>query len=490
MSAGSSGRVVVIGSGPSGAIAADRLSRAGVAVTLLEAGVEPAGGLIVRVGGQTVLRRQPDDGVLADRHVAVDDPLTEWFSALQLGGLSNHWTAAVPRFAAEDFTDGARLDERFRWPLTYDELRPWYEVAEEHLTISGPERSIPVMPAGLVRYPREVPADWRALMAPAHTEEFTVLPLARGRPFMVVRRGSEFNSYHVILRPLLARKRIDLRLGARATRIVVGADGLATGVEYVERGTGAVITIEARAVVVAAGTIDSTRLLLASASPSAPRGVGNERGLVGRYLHDHTRTWWSFEAERPLRLVDHPLYLAREGFASSAPLSGASCTVGLAKGGSYRVGALLGRQARRFGVQVFGTVVPTDEVGVSLGDEAAGAPNDSRLRISARYDAAALAVLDRAASRFEAVLADGGNPIRISSGDWQPRPGSSVHYAGSARMHASEEFGVLDEWNRVRTSPNVLVVDMAAFTTNPEKNPTLTAMALSARAADHLASAW
>ncbi len=67
------------------------------------------------------------------------------------------------------------------------------------------------------------------------------------------------------------------------------------------------------------------------------------------------------------------------------------------------------------------------------------------------------------------------------------RPGSSVHYGGSVRMHADPAFGVLDAWNRVHEAPNVVVADSSCFTTGPEKNPTLTAMAIAARAADHLA---
>ena len=66
------------------------------------------------------------------------------------------------------------------------------------------------------------------------------------------------------------------------------------------------------------------------------------------------------------------------------------------------------------------------------------------------------------------------------------RPGSSVHYGGSVRMHADPAFGVLDRWNRLHDVPNVAVVDSSCFTTGPEKNPTLTAMAIAVRAADRL----
>jgi choline dehydrogenase-like flavoprotein len=66
-------------------------------------------------------------------------------------------------------------------------------------------------------------------------------------------------------------------------------------------------------------------------------------------------------------------------------------------------------------------------------------------------------------------------------------PGVAVHYGGTTRMHAKREHGVLDSWNRVWDASNVLVTDAGSFTTGAEKNPTLTLMALSARAADHLA---
>ena len=136
-----SDRVVVIGSGPCGAMAARELSTAGVPVTMLEAGTRPP----TRADRA---RRRPDlvapaasqAAMITDRHVAAGDPATEWYSSLEPGGLSNYWTAAVPRFAPEDFTDGGRLDERFVWPVSYDELVPFYEVAEELLCITGPTR--------------------------------------------------------------------------------------------------------------------------------------------------------------------------------------------------------------------------------------------------------------------------------------------------------------------------------------------------------------
>ena len=92
----------------------------------------------MRAAGNTLV---PQDGVGRLRSPTGSAPGSapgvEWYSSHSLGGLSNYWTAAVPRFAPEDFTDGARLDERYRWPVTYDELVPFYERAEQALMVTA-----------------------------------------------------------------------------------------------------------------------------------------------------------------------------------------------------------------------------------------------------------------------------------------------------------------------------------------------------------------
>jgi len=92
-----------------------------------------------------------------------------------------------------------------------------------------------------------------------------------------------------------------------------------------------------------------------------------------------------------------------------------------------------------------------------------------------------VAARDNLASLFERAK------LRPQIRHWVIDPvGSAVHFAGTCRMHASPKFGMLDQWSRLHAVPNVVVADSAAFTTGPEKNPVLTAMALSARAAQRL----
>lgn len=481
-----SARVVVVGSGPSGAMAAHELTSSGVGVTMLEAGLRPPSGLIVKAAGHTLVRWRSQTQLLDDRHVALGDPETEWFSALSPGGLSNYWTAAVPRFAPEDFKDGGRLDERFVWPVSYEELAPFYDLAEGILMVSGSTQSLPTLPAGAVRYRRELPDGWRALADATHTRRFTTMPLARGGQWLVARRGSEFNSYNVVVKRLEEAATFQMRLGAKATRITVNpSSGVATGVEYVDAATGVMSVLECDAVVLAAGVIDSTRILLSSTSHSTGQGLGNDHGVVGRYLHDHPREWWVADFEKPLPLVAHPIYLTREHYAKSAPLRGSSATIGRASTWQ-RPMEWARRPGTKFGVQIFGTMVPDETVGIELLPHQSPDSIRPRVGLRIRYGSDDLATLSDAQNCFQSLFADAGYPVKVIREPWIPRPGSSAHYAGSVRMHDDPAFGVLDRWSSIHGTPNVAVVDLSAFTTNPEKNPTLTSMALAARAARHL----
>jgi choline dehydrogenase-like flavoprotein len=423
----------------------------------------------------------------ADRLDPSSAPAVEWYSSLSLGGLSNYWTAAVPRFAPADFTEGARLDERYRWPVDYDALVPFYEAAERHLALTASD-PISGVPPNVARYHHDLPADWAAVARSAARGGHAVgaMPLAKGRPWMVARRGTEFNSYHCVLAPLLERRAFRLVCGAR----VVGlnwssARGAVESVDYVDVTTGERRTVPARAVVVAAGAIDSTVLLMRSRSADFPHGLGNTRDLLGRYLHDHPREWWVLQTRTPLRALAHPVYIARREHDSSEPLLASSLTVGLASK-AQRMRTYLRRTSTTFGVQVFGTMVPTPERSLTICDGDLG-DDAVRPRITLGYDGPTIANLESGRSRIVDVLASAGIAATVPGPFHELHPGSSVHWGGSVRMHDDPEHGVLDGWNRLHDAPNVAVVDSSCFTTGPEKNPTLTAMALAARAADKLA---
>lgn len=481
-------QVVVIGSGPAGAAAARELVLNGISVTMLESGSAFQHGLLLRLGGQNFFRLTPPLREEANHSVS-GDPRTLCLATLAPGGLSNNWTGAVPRFAPEDFTEGERLHERFRWPISYADLVPYYEKIERDLAITGDPRDVLQLPGGHVSYRKHIPPDWKDVERSANRmgQGFTVYPLADGPPNMLVGRGTAFNSYTAIVRPLIKSPKFRLLTGAHALQLEWSAKkGCVDGVTYYDRRKARVERIQAGAVVVACGPLGSTKLLHNSVSSTFPLGLGNSDGLLGRYLHDHPREWWSFQMDRPLSILAPSAYLTRLPHDSSPPLMATSWTLGPASTRD-RVRSRFALKATAVGVQVIGTMIPSESCFAKPSANSKDEFGLPVLDVSIRYSESEVDNVVRCRQHLMNLMADAG--YRAVPGEFHPMlyPGNIAHYGGSARMHADRKYGVVDAWNRVYDAANVLVCDAACFTTAAEKNPTLTVMAVAARAANRLA---
>jgi len=310
--------------------------------------------------------------------------------------------------------------------------------------------------------------------------------MAKGRPWMAALRPATFTSYHCLIKPALADPHFRLITEATAVRIETSRDH--ASVQYLDARARQRRTVHGRAVIVAAGALDSTKLLLQSRSPDFPTGLGNTSGLVGHYLHDHPRQWWPARLDHPMPVLSHPLYIARTPVGRDSPLMASSLTVGMV-GTATRIKGWYGGKSDFVGVQVFGTMVPSEDSTVRVVDRDPADDNASGpLEVCLRYDSRVLDNMSRARDRFVEVFRDGGVRAHPVGPFHDIRPGFSFHYGGTVRMHADPVLGVVDAWNRVHDAPNVIVCDASCFTTGPEKNPTLTAMAIAARAARHLAT--
>src|SRR6266446_3258542 len=170
--------VVVIGTGPAGAIAARILAERNVPVTLLEAGSRRSAlGLTLRVAGVTLVSVRRRLQQRTDDVIRTGDPNAELWEEIAAGGLTNHWAGAVPRFSPDDFRDAERAGEAYRWPIRYEDLAPWYDRVEPLLRVSGAAADVPQLPASRVRRVSRLAEDWTPVASAARAVKRSVLPV-------------------------------------------------------------------------------------------------------------------------------------------------------------------------------------------------------------------------------------------------------------------------------------------------------------------------
>ncbi len=481
--------MVVVGSGPPAAAATQLLTQAGVQVLLLEAGpAEAARGLTVRVRGLTIARvHRPLTKRAADLSVT-GDPKSELFEDLSPGGLTNHWSCAVPRFSRDDFEDARRAGEAYTWPVDYDDLAPWYDWVEPVLRIAGTTVDVPPLPAGKVTNVTTLSPLWQPMADAACRDGQALLPVpyVYGAQTTLTFSGTVFNSFVRMIKPALESGRLAARFGAKVLQLEwSGARKRVDAVLVRDTATGATERIPCRAVVVAAGAVNTAKILLQSTSNDFPQGLGNTHGVLGRYLHDHPIGKVEFELARPMPFQPAAC-LTRRALDKTIPLYAAACLQwsgvsllarSIAKGHPGRL--------RMCGFNIFGTMAPAPENFVALDPTRTSSDGTPALILNIRYPPAAATTLvgarDHLASLFDVAK------LQPQMRQWfVVTVGGAVHFAGTCRMHASPQFGMVDKWSRLHAVPNVVVADSAAFTTGPEKNPVLTAMALAARAAQRL----
>jgi len=483
-------RVVVIGSGPPAAAAAVFLRQAGIEVLVLEAGSERAArGLTFRIRGLTVAKRR---GPLVQRQGVskTGDPEAMLFEELAPGGLSNHWSCAVPRFAPEDFADAERASVEATWPIGYDDLAPWYTRVEPLLHIAGSSQSKPQLPAGNVRHAWELSREWAALEedAPRQGRSVVAMPYAYGADTSLTWSGTAFNSFVRLIQPEQRKGGLTVRFGARVQRLDWDSSKRrVTAVVFRDAASGREERIACRAVVLSAGAFNTPQVLLQSKSADFPDGLGNTHDVLGRYLNDHPLGKIVLSLGSPIGIYP-AAYITRAALDRSVPLYAAA---GMQWSGAAIVarGVLKGHmgQSLSTGFSVFGTMAPDRENFIALDPSLTAADGTSGLTLHIRHPPEARVVLEETRDQVVSLFARAGFEPRLDI--WRVEPvGNSNHYAGTCRMHAEPRFGMLNAWGRMHTVPNLVVADSSVFTTNPEKNPVLTSMTLAARASDRLAA--
>ena len=554
--------VCIVGSGAGGGMAAHVLTAAGANVLMLEAGpmwdaVKDTKMFVWPYDsprrGAAIPERQfgEFDGALGgwtlegEPYTTAPGSTFDWFRSRMLGGRTNHWGRISLRFGPDDFRrkslDGLGDD----WPITYDDLKPYYDRVDRLIGIFGSYEKLPNDPDGVFQPPPKPRCFERLIKQAVDRLDITCIPsrlsiLTRplnGRPAChycgQCNRGcathSNFSSPSVLLPPALATKRLSIVADAMAREVTVDDAGLATGVAYIDKNTRQEHHVRARIVVLAASACESARILLNSKSARFPHGIANSSGIVGKYLTDSTGVgvtgfipklmslpphnedgvggmhifmpWWLDN-----RKLDFPRgYHIEPGGGRRMPnfgfLGGIHNYSGIEGSGRPPAAAGYGKALkddyRRFygatvGFAGRGEMIPNKDSYCEIDPNVVDKWGIPVLRFHFKWSEHEINQARHMQETFRAIIAEmGGTPMSTmpsrERGYGIAPGGRIIHEIGVVRMGSDPSTSALNANCQAHDCRNVFVADGGPFVSQPDKNCTWTILALAMRTSEYIA---
>ncbi|MEZ4991810.1 MAG: GMC family oxidoreductase [Saprospiraceae bacterium] len=450
-----------------------------------------------------------------------------WYRGYQMGGRSLLWAKHCFRLSDYDFEanlkDGIGID----WPIRYKDIAPWYDHVENYVGISGNRDGLPQLPDGVFLPPFEMNAFEKHLKKKIK-EKFAERDLIIGRMAVLTQEhngrgkcrnrnlchrgciyGAAYSSNAAALPDAAKTGNLTIRPFSIVERLQYdAATNRISGVSVIDTETGEQVEYFAKVVFLNASTLGSTQILMQSATPEFPDGLANSSGVLGHYLMDHHAYIGAvghysglkdsfYYGQRPASVYiprfrnlgkndqDYIRGFSFENYTSRTdwtrgfhqPGLGAGWKDGLSRPGEWSAY-----------FEAYGETLPDFENKVSLSSDRKDKWGLPVLEISMEYgenarkmrkDMQATAVEMLEAADLEGVSPFGGEPV----------PGTVIHEMGTARMGRDPKTSVLNEWNQSHDIPNLFITDGSCMVSSPPQNPSLTYMALTARACNYAVEA-
>ena len=544
--------VCIVGSGAGGGMSAYVLTQAGADVVMLEAGgpwdnatdskmlewpyqsprrgrgskERPFGEFDGCIGGWEI------DG---EPYTTATGTTFDWWRARMVGGRTNHWGRISLRFGPDDFRRRNIDGLGDNWPITYDDVKPYYDRVDRLIGLFGSAEGLHNHPDGIFQ-PPPAPRCYELLIKQAADKlRITCIPARlsiltqplNGRPAChhcgQCNRGcktnSNFSSSGVLIPPARQTGKLTLVTSAMAYEVTTDGRGMATGVSYIDKKTGTVEHVRTRVVVLAASACESARLLLNSRSSRFPQGLANSSGVVGRYLTDTTGTdvegyvpkmvdhvphnedgvggnhlympWWldnknlDFPRGYHIELwggLDTPAYGILDDIHKYPNAGG----YGKSLKDEYRhyYGARVGFSGR-------GEMIPNADCYCELDPVTVDRWGIPVLRFHWKWTDHEYNQVRHMQQTFRAIVHEMGGEV------FSPMPakehgygiangGQIIHELGTTRMGHDPGNSVLNAHCQAHDVPNLFVADGGPFVSQADKNPTWTILALAWRTADYI----
>jgi len=460
-------------------------------------------------------------------HPYIQEKPFDWIRGYQVGGKSIMWARQTQRWSDFDFEGPARDGFAVDWPIRYKDLAPWYSYVEKFAGISGNKDGLEELPDGEFLPPWDLTCvenhfketvgeqykDRHVIFARcAHLTEPAPIHIEQGRGQCQARNlcqrgcpfGGYFNANSTTIPWAEKTGNLTLRPHSVVHSIIYDEEkGKATGVRVIDANTKEVVEFFAEVIFVNAGALNTNLILLNSTSKRFPNGIGNDNGLLGKYVAFHNyraRITAKYDGLLEFKTENgraSGAYIPRfrnlrkqetdflRGYATTFNANRNTNTKQEGFGEGLKDGLMKpGLGSWNIGSQCMGETIPKENNYVALDKEQKDEWGIPLLKISIDYDENdEKMILDFFEQYTEMYARAGFTDIKTT--DSKQAPGLDIHEMGGVRMGRDSKTSLLNEWNQLHECKNVFVTDGACMTSTSTQNPSLTYMALTARAANH-----